>query len=568
MCSWVYFAFMKQPLLNILFGLFPFFIQAQPFNFYYGNLHAHSSYSDGNQDAATSGLSTPLQDYQYAKLSQQFHFLGIAEHNHYGAGMLKSFYAMGLSQANTANQDSVFVCMYGMEWGVIGPPGGHTLIYGINQLIGWDSVSAIPNYDIYNARLDYDSLFKRVARTPNAFACLAHPATTDYSGMFSTIVKPAWDSAIVGVAIRSGPAFSTDTMYNNPSTSSFEARYKDALKQGYHVGATLDHDNHNTTFGRMAKSRTVALAPALTRNNIIEAFRKRRTQASDDWNVQVTFTLNGKPLGTVFNDSFNASIQVSVYDPDMEPVSSIAIIHGIPGSGVNPTTLISNSSSATLNYTHILPIGGLYYYYAVITQLDGDKVYTSPIWYSKTSILPVTLIGFNAHVENKTVLCKWSTATEINSDQFNVERSNDGLNFMSIAQVPAAINSIIKQDYMYRDFYAPEGLVYYRLKQQDRDGSYSYSAVIAVNVANNKPEVEVLPNPFDAKLMLTMSDVADAEMVFELFNSSGVLVHTAKVTVANGEAMIDGLDHVKPGIYQIRLSIANFCVLKKVMKVI
>ena len=61
--------------------------QAQQLNFYFGNMHAHTSYSDGNKDSATSGMTTPLQAFNYAKQSTQIDFYGISEHNHYSAGM-------------------------------------------------------------------------------------------------------------------------------------------------------------------------------------------------------------------------------------------------------------------------------------------------------------------------------------------------------------------------------------------------------------------------------------------------------------------------------------------------
>ena len=57
------------------------------YNFYYGNLHAHSGYSDGNKDSVATGTSTPLRSYQFAAASLNFDFLGISEHNHSQAGM-------------------------------------------------------------------------------------------------------------------------------------------------------------------------------------------------------------------------------------------------------------------------------------------------------------------------------------------------------------------------------------------------------------------------------------------------------------------------------------------------
>ena len=75
-----------------------------------GNIHAHSSYSDGNQDRLAV---TPLQDFQYAAASLHSDFLGIFEHNHAQAGMSLPNYARGLPQARQATTAS-FVALYGM----------------------------------------------------------------------------------------------------------------------------------------------------------------------------------------------------------------------------------------------------------------------------------------------------------------------------------------------------------------------------------------------------------------------------------------------------------------------
>lgn len=494
----------------------------QVLNFYYGTLHAHSIYSDGNKDSATSLRSTPFHNYQFAKTAQNFHFLGISEHNHSGAGMARADYAKGLQQADSADANGTFVAMYGMEWGVIGPPGGHVLIYGVNQIIGWDSVGGLPNFDVYNAKLDYAGLFAKIARTPGAFASMAHPASSDYSNLFSTAWNATNDSALAACAIRSGPAFSIDTVYADPSTSSFESRYKDALKQGYHVGAVLDHDNHNTTFGKMAASRTVVLASSLTRANIMDAIKKRRTQSSDDWNVRVTFTINGRPLGSIFSDTANPQISVNVVDPDFETTSSISITFGIPGSGISPTTLTS-STTGSLSFTHSIPLGASYYYYATVIQADGDRIFTAPIWVNKTSVVPVSLVSFKGQHQSEGVYCKWQTASEWNADYFELQRSNDGRNFYPVTRI-SATNTLKTSNYQFIDVEPSGKMLFYRLRQVDLDGSIHYSAIIFVRIENehNDLTVVVSPNPFTDKFTLTFDNALQNEIVLvNYFNEIG-----------------------------------------------
>ena len=132
-------------------------LKSQTLNYYYGNLHAHSSYSDGNKDSSTSLLTKPIQDFNYAKNSQNIDFYGISDHNHLNAGMVsKANYRQGIRDARAATVNGSFVALYGMEFGIIST-GGHALIYGYDSLlIGWDNGL----FDTYNSQYNYGTLWK------------------------------------------------------------------------------------------------------------------------------------------------------------------------------------------------------------------------------------------------------------------------------------------------------------------------------------------------------------------------------------------------------------------------
>jgi hypothetical protein len=346
-----------------------------------GNLHAHSAYSDGNQDAA----ATPLQDFQYAAASLHSDFLGISDHNHSEAGMSLPNYAKGLAQAEQATTAN-FVALYGMEWGVISG-GGHVVTYGVNQLLGWEA----GNYDVFVAKNDYQGLFREINKRPGAFATLAHPQSGDYGNLAgsATAFSPRADSAIVGTVLRSGPATSTNTTYSNPSPGSYESTFTTLLAKGYHVGISLDHDNHNTTFLRTTQGRLVVLAPALSKADLLDALRQRHFYASDDWNAEVTFTLNNQPMGTIFTDQQQPSVQVSYSDPDGEAVTSLLLMRGIPGSRTPATVVVAAAAGSTaVGYVDVaLGNNASAYYYAVVVQADGDRIVTSPIWYTRQVVL-------------------------------------------------------------------------------------------------------------------------------------------------------------------------------------
>ncbi|MGG9970149.1 T9SS type A sorting domain-containing protein [Ferruginibacter sp. SUN002] len=513
------------------------------YNFYYGNLHSHTAYSDGNKDSATTGYKTPGQSYAYTKGSYHMDFLGIAEHNHFSSannpGMHLADYAKGVYQADTANNEGTFVCMYGMEWGVI-DNGGHLVTYGIPGLVGWESGSGgwgpTNNYNIFCAKTDYSKFWQIVNSYPNAFCTLAHPQDFDYNNLIEGTLNTSADSAVVGVAVRSGAAFSTTTDYSDAVPSSYSSVYYEALGKGFHVGPNCDQDNHYTNFGRTNKMRTVVLAKSLKRDSIMAAYRAMRFYASDDWNVQVNFTVNGFFMGSDTTAASNSAIQVSVVDPDAgDNVSRIDIYYGVPGSGLNPTSLRSITNNSVLNYTHTTTLGNKFYYFVRVIQADGDIIWTAPIWiYRNLNTTPIHLIDFDGIQKDEQINLSWTTALDYSVDYFEVERSVDGTNFSFVSELTAN-----NTNYSFTDVQPVNGLNFYRLKQINGDGSFVYSSTIAINF--NNPVVKIIqinPNPVVDQLTIICTAKNKEQITCKIYSSEGREVKNIAVNFKPGENKI------------------------------
>ena len=106
-------------------------------------------------------------------------------------------------------------------------------------------------------------------------------------------------------------------------------------------------------------------------------------------------------MGSVFSGSGAANIFVNVIDLDTEFVSNIKIYSGISGSGTTPTIIASITNSDVYEFKDSIYNSKEHYYYAVITQADGDEMITSPIWYSSlnaaTNDLPHNSDIFNIY---------------------------------------------------------------------------------------------------------------------------------------------------------------------------
>jgi parallel beta-helix repeat protein len=127
------------------------------------------------------------------------------------------------------------------------------------------------------------------------------------------------------------------------------------------------------------------------------------------------------------------------------------------------------------------------------SNLPGN---TSP--FSTCSVtLPVTLVSFNASYNGNHVDLTWATATEINNNYFNIERSFDGKSFEAIGKVEGAGSHQGYLNYDFVDASSLSGVVYYRLKQVDFDGAYTYSAIRVVSILSSE-QVIVYPTPANA----------------------------------------------------------------------
>jgi hypothetical protein len=133
--------------------------------------------------------------------------------------------------------------------------------------------------------------------------------------------------------------------------------------------------------------------------------------------------------------------------------------------------------------------------------VQGSSLFISPGNYSgpatlQDGTLPIELLYFRAKQRVNVVSLEWATSLEENFDFFTVERSIDGMNFGSIAEIQGIGNSIEKQIYFFNDRNPLPGQLYYRLKATDFDGSYEYFDIVTVRFTGTGSNAVVLyPNP-------------------------------------------------------------------------
>jgi hypothetical protein len=164
---------------------------------------------------------------------------------------------------------------------------------------------------------------------------------------------------------------------------------------------------------------------------------------------------------------------------------------------------------------------------------------------SATNPLPVELISFNAEPKANKVILNWTSATEINNDYFELEKSSDGINFQAFAKVKGAgfNNQIL--NYSYTDTKPFIGTSYYRLKQVDFDGTFTYSENIAVNFSKDlTSNVSFYPNPSSGIINFNVPE--NENILIELYDLTGKKIY---VETINNHSNSINLNNFVNGIY-------------------
>lgn len=179
---------------------------------------------------------------------------------------------------------------------------------------------------------------------------------------------------------------------------------------------------------------------------------------------------------------------------------------------------------------------------------------------SGSSPLPISLLKFEGKLYNKMVDFSWTTASETNNNYFTVEKSADAFTFEKVIDIKGAGNSTTTLKYTATDDNPLTGVSYYRLKQTDFDGKYTYSNLVPIkNVTKINSDFNIYPNPAKTDDILKIEfpeEFYGKDVLVNVYDALGNKVYSNKALASEWEdkMTISYLQNFKTGVYFVILN--------------
>jgi hypothetical protein len=255
----------------------------------------------------------------------------------------------------------------------------------------------------------------------------------------------------------------------------------------------------------------------------------------------------------------NASVRLICNDPWVTLITPVSrTLPNIP-----PGSIVSPTSPFTVTVNNSIFPG---YFNFKVEVMSNEWIYWTD---SMQVVVPVEITSFTATVNGKSVILNWSTATELNNQGFEIERSEDNISFNKIGFVPGFGTTTEPKIYSYSDQSVNNGTYYYRLKQVDYDGSFEYSNVVEVDYRafNSYLLEQNFPNPFNptttigfgiqnkSNVKITILNAIGEEVAVVLNEEKDLGYHTVEFNAAS----------LPSGVYFYRLQAGIFVQTKKMI---
>ena len=379
---------------------------ASEMNLYSGELHAHTSESDGQ--------GTVKEAYTYARDVAKLDFFSITDHsNSITSGKYQNTHQ---PVANNFNEPGEFVALYGYE-----QTYNVTSYFGHLNTINYSSITTrstlLQNY------------YAMMAKREDTLVMFNHPGYKWGNFCEYEFWSEAFDS-VVNLAEIKG--------------KSYDVEYALCLTKGWHVSPLYNEDNHSANWGNAYEYCGYALAPSLTRQNIVEAFQKNRTYTTTDKTLKIYYKINDEWMGSRLNnpDKLKVSIDVST-----QKAIGLGVIYLIAEDNI---VVAQQNVGRKKSFTWEFELDPQYDYYYVKVSCDSTWAVTAPIWIENREELTITSIeqalvtnAINSNDQRILVTLKNSATTDITNAKVDFYLSSTA-GFDITSKTPSATVKIDK----------------------------------------------------------------------------------------------------------------------------
>jgi hypothetical protein len=277
------------------------------------------------------------------------------------------------------------------------------------------------------------------------------------------------------------------------------------------------------------------------------------------YGVTVDKIVDQLPAGFSFQ-STDATSQVTASNSTSVPsngaTGSITFEGGVV-SGANTSYRVPAAGSLILKYTATTSSSSASNLTTTVRDYIGIKeVGSAQNIVSVSTTLPISLVSLNATWLNNFAKLHWISASEINSDKFEIEKATGNQPFRKIGEVIASGNTTETSAYSFVDSLPGAGTNYYRLKMIDRDLQYKYSPVVSLNNDQHRTFVEkVYPNPFVGDINMQVFTEKKQTVLIKVVDMGGKIILQKRQVWQRGASVItlDQLDKLQAGTYFIHL---------------
>jgi hypothetical protein len=283
---------------------------------------------------------------------------------------------------------------------------------------------------------------------------------------------------------------------------------------------------------------------------------------------QSKITVNGPAVGT---EGSTVSPTYTIIDASQTNTVyqwQVSRNAGITFTNITGGTIIYTNGVATLSYdiTNVSsdlsqPNANGNIYRLVVAASRGGLITPDCHYFNDYTLVvaeggptPVKLTSFNGDYSNGVARLNWQTSQELNNDRFELYRSYDGNNFELATSIAGAGNSSVPKNYTYQDHINLDGNVYYKLKQVDIDGKFSFSNIIKLSSNDAKASFKIYPNPVVNNFAASFSAPKSGVATLLIRNTSGQTVYKKSLSIIKGDNTVSiGAQQFSTGMYYINI---------------